>query len=111
MKPRVGHAVNLGPGRRRFGIPEGCDELRRETRNKTPRTPMPFDFSNITMRSRLPELPRRPFVSRFEDGHRDVRWLYPQAFNTHVTKLSYEPESLRPVRDPEEFAVVPLELI
>lgn len=91
MRPRVGHALNLGPARRQIGIPKDCDELRSDARRK-PAAPRVCAIDDILqdLRPTLPPL-RPPFVSRYEDGWRDVRCLYPPTFNTRVTKLSYEP--------------------
>lgn len=102
MHPRVGHALNLGPARRRIGVPEGCDELRSQARQKPPAL-RPFSFGDPLTRYEPPLPPRLPFVSRYEDAWRDVRALYPREFNTRVTKLSYLPEPARPAPPADDF--------
>ncbi|MEE7504037.1 hypothetical protein MMR14E_12505 [Methylobacterium mesophilicum] len=103
MMPRLGSCLNLGPARREIGIPKDCDELRNPPRPKRPVVPQELSLKEQLQSLRRPEAPRPPFISRYEDGWRDVRWLYPREFNMRVTKLSYLPEPPRRPPPPEEF--------
>ncbi|KQQ19548.1 hypothetical protein ASF56_21675 [Methylobacterium sp. Leaf122] len=103
MMPRLGSCLNLGPARREIGIPKDCDELRNPPRPKRPVVPREMCLEEQLQSLRLPQAPRPPFISRYDDGWRDVRWLYPREFNTRVTKLSYLPEPSRRPSPPEEF--------
>ncbi|MCJ2113445.1 hypothetical protein MKK64_19930 [Methylobacterium sp. E-025] len=103
MVPRLGHALNLGPARRRIGIPDGCDEVRNSPRPKKLSVQRAMSLEEQLGSLRTPTVPRPPFTSRYEDGWRDVRWLYPLEFNTRVTKLSYEPEPSRRPPPPEKL--------
>lgn len=103
MAPRLGHALNLGKDRRLAGIPKHCDELRNPPRPKKPVVPRELSLEEQLRYYSPPARPRPPFVSRYDDGWRDVRCLYPREFNTRVTKLSYEPEPLRQGPPPDDF--------
>lgn len=82
---RVSHS--LGPKRRELGVPTGLDHL-------LPHRP---DWSTFRVDGRYDLAPGgkyspawftmpKPFRSRYEDGHRDVRSLYPAEFYEMVTK-------------------------
>jgi hypothetical protein len=80
MNKRVGCSRSLDAGRRAIGVPTDFDlEL--------PRTELPPDFTiepNNVRRwepwFRPTHLTRAPFRSKFEDGIRDIRRLYPREF-------------------------------
>ncbi|POR41318.1 hypothetical protein [Methylobacterium sp. V23] len=110
MMPRLGSCLNLGPARREIGIPKHCDELRNPPQPKRPVVPRVMSLGEQLRCLRQPEAPRPPFISRYEDGWRDVRWLYPREFNTRVTKLSYEPEPPRRPPPSDDF-MLEIELI
>lgn len=104
MRPRIGHALNLGPARRTIGIPAGFDEPRNATRRRTS-TQKSQLFGAFLTQSQLvppPSQPpvRSPYVSRYRDGWRDVGWLYPDEFSMRVTKLSRLPAAARPAPAP-----------
>ncbi|MGW5960592.1 hypothetical protein [Methylorubrum thiocyanatum] len=112
MTSRVGRAVNLGPGRRKIGIPEGLEVTRKKARamKKERRVAVPFSFGDPSTRFRPPEPARPSFVSPYEAGHRSVHDLYHLEINTRVTKLSYQPEPPRQPPRPDEF-MLKMELI
>lgn len=110
LRPRLGSCLNLGPARREIGIPKDCDNFRNPPRPKRPVVPQELSLGEQLWRLRQPEAPRPPFISRYEDGWRDVRWLYPKEFNTRVTKLSYQPEPPRRPPPPDDF-MLEMELI
>jgi hypothetical protein len=88
LPQRIKVSHSLGPKRREFGAPTGMDYL-------LPRRPNwdVFQVSRIqplTLKEELETqwtLPKaRPFRSRWEDGVRDVRELYPVDFYRYVTR-------------------------
>lgn len=103
MMPRLGSCLNLGPARREIGVPRDCDELRNPPRPKRPMQPRELSLEEQLQSLRLHQVSRPPYISRYEDGWRDVRWLYPREFNTRVTKLSYQPEPPRQPLPPDDF--------
>ncbi|MGF3027058.1 hypothetical protein ACQVP2_30105 [Methylobacterium aquaticum] len=110
MMPRLGSAMNLGPARRRVGIPKYCDELRNPPRPKRPVVPREISLAEQLQELRPPKVPRPPFRSRYEDGWRDVRFLYPLDFITRVTNLSYVPEAPQQPPPQDDF-MLKMELI
>lgn len=140
MKPRVGHSESLGPGRRRIGIPEGCgpyplsEERARARRQReakakaspfappsaAPVAPHASQSSAVSGRPVFDSSwvrhgdwsAHKPFVSRYEDGWRDVWNLYPQQFNEWVMGVTHAALT-RPVkpwqRDPTDPRYTPYE--
>jgi hypothetical protein len=81
MKQRVGASRSLGPDRRAIGVPTGFDYLLgKRTFSLTPGS-VPH---TIVAR---PRHPRPAFRSKYEDGIRDVRLLYPPEFYELITGL------------------------
>ena len=92
LKQRVGASRSLGPDRRAIGVPGGFDYLLgKGTFQLLPVTPFPYFLSSPT--------PEPAFRSKYEDGIRDVRLLYPAAFYDRVTRL---PRLTAPPPEPDE---------
>jgi len=78
LKQRVGASRSLRPDRRAIGVPGGFDYL---LGKRTLRLfPDSVPHTIVTK-------PRPPFRSKYEDGIRDVRLLYPAAFYHRITRL------------------------
>jgi hypothetical protein len=93
LKQRVGASRSLGPDRRAIGVPGGFDYLLEKWEhpllpNSVPNTPHTF----VTK-------PKPAFRSKYEDGIRDVRLLYPAAFYHRITRL---PCLTAPPPEPDE---------
>ncbi|MFK5598297.1 hypothetical protein ACFZ8E_15075 [Methylobacterium sp. HMF5984] len=94
-RQRVGASRSLNRARRLLGVPEGFDD--RLTKPVTlaqlegdPLKAMrPVTATNPeVLRKPVPAAPiRGPFRSAYEDGARDVRWLYPPEFTRVVQRL------------------------
>lgn len=80
MQQRVGTSRSLGPDRRMSGVPAGFDYLLTGQRKDGP-----AHLRGIPPYTKYP--PPHAFRSRYEDGIRDVRLLYPAEFYEKVTGL------------------------
>lgn len=84
LKRRVGASRSLGPDRRALGVPGGFDYLLEKKTFQVSRDSVPVPIGAHA---------RPPFRSKYEDGIRDVRGLYPAPFYERVTRLVH-PASL-----------------
>jgi hypothetical protein len=80
LKQRVGVSRSLGPDRRAIGVPGGFDYLLGKRMRLFPDSVPHTPHAIVTK-------PRPPFRSKYEDGIRDVRLLYPAAFYHRITRL------------------------
>jgi hypothetical protein len=78
LKQRVGASRSLGPDRRAIGVPGGFDYLLGKGTFQVTRDSVPVPI----VAHRQPA-----FRSKYEDGIRDVRLLYPAEFYDRVTRL------------------------
>jgi hypothetical protein len=81
LKQRVGASRSLGPDRRAIGVPGGFDYLLKK------RALPPFPDSVPHTPHTIVTNPKPVFRSKYEDGIRDVRLLYPAAFYHRITRL------------------------
>ena len=101
-RQRVGASRSLNRERRLLGVPEGFDDLLTKpvTMAQLERDPFrrlwPATATNPeVLRRPVPAAPiRGPFRSTYEDGARDVRWLYPPDFTRVVQRLQRLTRSL-----------------
>jgi hypothetical protein len=85
---RVGFSESLGPKQRSVGVPKGLEHLVYPSTKIDPFDARPHHHGPIRPAERKRVL--RPFRSKYEDGIRDVRSLYPDYFYGHMTKLRHE---------------------
>lgn len=77
LKQRVGWSRSLGPDRRALGAPGGMDYLLKKTHIVADGV---AGFKAVHQPS-----PGQAFRSKFDDGIRDARLLYPESFYTKIT--------------------------
>ena len=82
MKQRVGASRSLGPDRRAIGVPAGFDYLLRKRKGTFSLTPGSVPHTITIVANPWPA-----FRSKYEDGIRDVRLLYPPEFYELITGL------------------------
>lgn len=101
-RQRVGASRSLGPARRLIGVPEGLDDLlakpvtmkQLEWNPRHLLWPVTWTSPEV-LRKPVPPAPiRGPFRSAYENGARDVRWLYPSEFTRVVQRLDRLTRSL-----------------
>lgn len=95
MKQRVGSSRSLGPERRAVGVPGGMDYLR--SKKIVALTPELAGRPGILITD-----PITAFRSKYEDGIRDARLLYPPQFYEMVTGRSAAFASLAETMAPED---------
>jgi hypothetical protein len=84
MGRRYGVSHSLGPDRRALGAPSGMDYV---LRSKMPVDPFTARPRGLPYGDRTGPIVPKPFRSRYEDGARDIRLLYPSEFLDRVSPL------------------------